>query len=222
MSASKQELIIALAAKLKPILRKPMWADFVKTGVHKERPPTDSDWWFMRGASLLLKVQKLQPIGVSKLRRHYGGRKNRGVAPEHFFKGSGNILRKLLQQLEQVGLIKQDVRAGHKGRVLTPKAVSLIAKTSREVEKLKPKKKDETPVAVPKPVEHKKAETPDEAKPAVEAKEDPKPEEKAEQKKEKPAKHDAKKEAKKHEPKNEEPKAVEPKKEAQPAAGEQQ
>lgn len=176
MNVSRQELIIALAEKLKPILRKPEWADVVKTGMHKERPPKDSDWWFMRGASVLMKVDKLQPIGVSKLRRHYGGRKNRGVAPEHFFKGSGNILRKILQQLEQAGFIKQDVRAGHKGRVLTPKAISLIAQTAKEVGKMKPRQKEEPKVAEakkeePVKVEHKKAE------PTAEVKEEPKKEE---------------------------------------------
>jgi small subunit ribosomal protein S19e len=143
MSVSKQELIKALAEKLRPMLRKPLWAEFVRTGMHKERPPTDADWWFMRGASILLKVQKLQPIGVSKLRRHYGGRKNRGVAPEHVYKGSGSIARKLLQQLESVGLLKQETRAGHKGRVLTPKSQSLISQTIKELDKAKPKEKAE-------------------------------------------------------------------------------
>jgi small subunit ribosomal protein S19e len=147
MSVSKQELIIKLSEKLKPILKKPDWADFVKTGVHKEKPPMDSDWWYMRGASMLLKVQDLGPIGVSKLRTKYGGIKNMGVAPERFFKGSGNILRKLFQQLETSGYIKQvPDKEKHKGRVLTPKAQSLIAQTIKEIELAKPKK------------EHKKAE----------------------------------------------------------------
>jgi small subunit ribosomal protein S19e len=205
MNVSRQELIIALAEKLKPILRKPEWADVVKTGMHKERPPKDSDWWFMRGASVLMKVDKLQPIGVSKLRRHYGGKKNRGVAPEHFYKGSGNILRKVLQQLEQAGLIKQDVKAGHKGRVITPKAVSLIAKTAKEVEKMRPRQKEEPKVVEakkeePVKVEHKKAE------PVAEVKEEAK-----ETKNEEPVKAERKKAEPavevKEEPKKEVPKA---------------
>ena len=139
MSVSKQELIGALAQELKPLLQKPDWADFVKTGMHKQRPPVNQDWWFIRASSVLLKVDKLGPIGVSKLRIKYGGRKNRGVAPEHFYKGSGSIIRKILQQLEKAGLLKQEAKGRHKGRVLTPKAYSLIAKTTKKLDKIRPK-----------------------------------------------------------------------------------
>jgi len=131
MSVSKQELVKALAKELRQGIRKPEWADFVKTGVSREKPPVDPDWWYVRAASVLLKVQGLGPVGVSKLRTKYGGRKNRGVAPEHFFKGSGKILRVILQQLEKDGMLKQDTRGNHKGRVVTPKAKSLILKLSK-------------------------------------------------------------------------------------------
>jgi small subunit ribosomal protein S19e len=135
MNIGKQELIIALSKELKIMIKKPEWAELVKTGVFKERPPVDSDWWYMRAASMLLKIQKLRCVGVSKLRTKYGGRKNMGVAPEHFFRGSGKIIRTILQQLEVAGLLKQDKKGQHKGRVLTGKAVSLIASTSKKLEK---------------------------------------------------------------------------------------
>jgi small subunit ribosomal protein S19e len=163
MNVSKQELIIALSKELKIMIKKPEWADFVKTGVFKERPPVDSDWWYMRAASMLLKIHKLGPVGVSKLKTKYGGRKNMGVAPEHFFKGSGKIIRTILQQLEVAGLLKQDKKGLHKGRVLTGKAVSLIAGVSRKLEK--PRQK-----LVEKKVEEKK----DEVKKEETVKEQPK------------------------------------------------
>jgi small subunit ribosomal protein S19e len=148
MSVSKQELIIKLAEQLKPLLRKPDWADFVKTGVHKEKPPIDADWWFMRGASMLLKIDKLGPVGVSKLRTKYGGRKNRGVAPERFYQGSGSIIRKLLQQLEKEGLLKKTGdKDKHKGRVLAPKAQSMIARITKEIELAKPKQEKKAELA---------------------------------------------------------------------------
>lgn len=133
MSVSKQELIIAMAKELESVLEKPDWADFVKTGIHKERPPVNDNWWFMRGASMLLKVDALGPVGVEKLRRKYGGRKNRGVRPEHTYKGAGNNIRKIFQQLEKAGFIKQDVRGNHKGRVLTPKGYSFIAQATKKI-----------------------------------------------------------------------------------------
>ncbi|MBW3000987.1 30S ribosomal protein S19e [Candidatus Woesearchaeota archaeon] len=172
MRVSKQELVSALAKELKPILHKPEWADFVKTGMHKERPPVDADWWYMRAGSILLKIHRLGPIGVSKLRTKYGGRKNRGVRPEKFYKGSGSIIRKLLQHLESVGLLKQETKGVHKGRVLTPKAVSLIAQTTKKIDKARP---------MPKLKQMPKAEIKEEK---------PKPEKKAKEKKEEAKEHD--------------------------------
>jgi small subunit ribosomal protein S19e len=161
MNIGKQELIKALSEQLKIMIKKPEWADFVKTGVFKERPPMIADWWYMRAASMLLKIDKLGIVGVSKLRTKYGGRKNRGVAPEHFFRGSGKIIRTILQQLEVAGLLKQDKKGLHKGRVLTPKAHSLIAQTAKALEKSKPKvekKEHAEKKEVVKEEEHKKEE----------------------------------------------------------------
>jgi len=122
------ELIEKLAEKLKamPEIKPPEWAAFVKTGHFKERPPVSREWWFVRAASVLNSVKKKGPVGVSKLRTRYGGKKNRGVAQEHFYRGSGSIIRKALQQLEKAGLIKQTEKGVHKGRVLTGKGQSLI------------------------------------------------------------------------------------------------
>ena len=160
MNIGKQELIEALSEKLKIMIKKPEWADFVKTGVFKERPPMIADWWYMRAASMLLKIDKLGIVGVSKLRTKYGGRKNRGVAPEHVYRGSGKIIRTILQQLEVAGLLKQGKKGLHKGRVLTPKAHSLIAQTAKALEKLRPKveKREHDKKEVVKEEEDKKGE----------------------------------------------------------------
>jgi len=111
----------------------PSWSPFVKTGMHKERPPQDPDWWYIRSASVLRKIRVKGPIGVSKLRRYYGGKKNNGNAPEHFYKGSGNILRKVLQQLEAAGLAKQVDVQGRKGRIVTAKGMSLLDKSAQSL-----------------------------------------------------------------------------------------
>jgi small subunit ribosomal protein S19e len=126
------KLIEKTAEELKKVdsVKAPEWATFVKTGVHKERPPANQDWWFMRAASVLRTVYRLGPIGVSKLRYKYGGRKNRGYKPEEFRRGSGNILRKVLQQLEKAQLVRQTEVGNRKGRVITPKGKSLLDKTA--------------------------------------------------------------------------------------------
>lgn len=136
-----QELILKTAEELKkfPEIKPPGWASFVKTGMHKERPPVKNDWWYVRTASVLRTVYRLGPVGVSKLRTKYGGKKNRGVKKEHFYKGSGNILRKSLQQLEKAGFVKFEEKGIHKGRIITPKGKSFLDKIATRIQGLKPK-----------------------------------------------------------------------------------
>ncbi len=111
----------------------PEWAQFIKTGVHKERPPVQDDWWYMRVASILRKVKILGPIGTSKLRTKYGGKKNRGHKPERFYKGSGSVIRHALQQLEKAGLIKYAEKGLHKGRIITPAGEKILAEAAKKV-----------------------------------------------------------------------------------------
>jgi len=188
------ELIEKTAEQLKAIehIKPPAWAIYVKTGTHKERPPVREDWWYVRAAAVLRSVDKLGPVGVAKLRTKYGGRKNRGVKPEKFFKGSGNIIRTILQQLEKAELVQQKEISGHKGRIVAPKGKSLLHKTvaqmtkgdfSKATAKATGKKKEEKPKAVKegKPAE-KAAEKPQAEKKEVQEKQ-PKSEKKAKDKK---------------------------------------
>lgn len=94
----------------------PEWADFVKTGIHTEKPPVQDDWWHTRVAAVLRKVYLEGPIGTEKLRAHFGGYRDRGNRPNHAVKGSGSIAREALQQLEAAGLV-QTVQA--QGRIVT-------------------------------------------------------------------------------------------------------
>jgi|TARA_B100001964_G_scaffold210824_1_gene245574 small subunit ribosomal protein S19e len=122
------ELIDKTAQDLKKIkeIKPPVWANLVKTGVSRERVPVEKDWWYSRTASILRKVHILGPIGTSKLRTKYGSKKNRGVKPGKFYKSSGNIIRKVLQQLETAGLIIKKDKGVHKGRIITAKGKSLL------------------------------------------------------------------------------------------------
>ena len=138
-----EEFIEELSEELKKFkeIKAPVWAPFVKTGVFKEKPPVRDDWWHVRSAAILRSVAKLGPVGTSKLRKKYGGKKNRGVRPEHFYRGSGSIIRKVLQQLEKAGLVKQEAKGIHKGRVITPKAASLMDKLAAKMSNVNKKEK---------------------------------------------------------------------------------
>lgn len=129
---NSNDIIDKLAVKLKGSVNPPEWAAYVKTGHGKQRPPLRDDWWYVRAAAVLISVQKLGPVGVSKLSVKYGNRKNRGVNPEKFAAGSRNIIRKVLQQLESSGLLKQEEVGVHKGRVVTNDAIKLINEASKE------------------------------------------------------------------------------------------
>jgi small subunit ribosomal protein S19e len=102
--------------KKKPEMTPPAWAPFVKTGVHKELPPEDPDWWYIRSGAVLRRIYRDGPVGVQRLRSVYGGSKNRGAKPNKFRKGSGAILRKVLQQLEAAGLVEKSKT----GRSISP------------------------------------------------------------------------------------------------------
>ena len=126
------KLISVLAKELEKVkeIQPPEWAAYVKTGVSKERPPMQKNWWYIRSASILRKLAIEQALGVSRLRRIYGSRKRRGHKPEHKYPASGNIIRKILQQLEAAGLVKTEKG---KGRMITAKGKTFVKEAAKKV-----------------------------------------------------------------------------------------
>ena len=117
-----------LAEELKkmPEFKAPPWMTFVKTGVSKQRVPENPDFWYLRAASILRQLYIKGVVGVSRLRRKYGGRKNRGVKPDKFRKASGKIIRVILQQGEKTGLIEKVKTRDQTGRRLTKKGKEFL------------------------------------------------------------------------------------------------
>lgn len=134
---SADALIKRLSEELKKLkeLTPPHWSHFVKTGAHKERLPEQLDWWYLRAASLLRRVYIDGPVGISRLRTYYGGRRNRGQTPEQFRKAGGKIIRTILQQLEKAGFV---VKVERGGRKISSKGAAMLerladqAKTEKE------------------------------------------------------------------------------------------
>lgn len=116
-------------------IQPPVWAGFVKTGSGKERPPELDNWWYIRAAAILRSVYRLGPVGVSKLRSKYGSRKNKGAMPEKHYPGSGNIIRKILQQLEKEGLVKFVEKGVRKGRIVSKDGFDLLNATVKSISK---------------------------------------------------------------------------------------
>jgi small subunit ribosomal protein S19e len=120
-------LIEAVAEELDGRIDQPDWAQYAKTGVDRELPPQDDDFWVVRSASLLRKVAKRGPIGVERLATEYGGSKDGStryrVAKAKQSAGSKKIIRVALQQLEEEGLVET---AQGEGRRITAEGRSLL------------------------------------------------------------------------------------------------
>ena len=135
----------ALAGKLSELdsISRPQWADYVKTGIHRERPPTQDNWWEVRCAALLRKVGREGPIGVNSLAQAYGGKKDNGSNPHTPAMGSRHIIRTALQQLSDAGLVAmketktvQSVDGDQKlysGRVITAAGHKLLDEAAHSV-----------------------------------------------------------------------------------------
>ena len=120
-----RELNNRLAEELKKIkeMEAPEWSLFVKSSVARERPPIEDDFWQRRAASILRQLYIKKVIGVNKLKNRYGGKKDRGQRRARFKKGSGKIIRVILQQAEAAGLVE---KAKKPGRKLTEKGRTLV------------------------------------------------------------------------------------------------
>ena len=128
-----KELIDKAAKKIEKMdeFKPPAWSVVVKTGLSKERPPQQDNWWWIRSASILRKIYLDKTLGVSKLRKTYGGRKNKGHKPEHKYLASGSIIRKMLQQLESAGFVRTEKG---KGRKITAKGSVFLKECSNAKE----------------------------------------------------------------------------------------
>ena len=130
------ELIEAVAERLddEDAVEEPDWFNFAKTGVGRELPPEQEDFWQVRAASLLRKVAVDGPVGVGALRTAYGdskGGSNRyQVRPDVTTDASGKIVRTALQQLEDADYV---LTAEGEGRRVTDEGQSLLDEVAGEV-----------------------------------------------------------------------------------------
>ena len=131
-------LIGSLSAELQSFeqIIPPEWAEYAKTGTHRERPPTQENWWFIRSAAVLRKVGMKGPIGTNHMAQLFGGPKDRGVKPTRAAAGSRNVARTVLQQLTEAGLITSKWNAANTvnfGKILTPEGHALLDKVAHSV-----------------------------------------------------------------------------------------
>jgi small subunit ribosomal protein S19e len=127
-------LIEAVAEELDGRIEPPAWAEFTKTGTGRELPPQQDDFWYVRGASLLRKLAMDGPKGIDRLSTEYGS-KQRGTTRYRVAKASGSngskkIIRTILQQLEEEGLV---TTVKGEGRRITPEGQSFLDSVAGDV-----------------------------------------------------------------------------------------
>ncbi len=128
-----QRLIETAADELEngyDVVAMPDWAQFAKSGVNAERPPRQDNWWYIRAAAVLRKIYVNGPLGTERLRTMFGGRKTDTDGPEHFRKASGKVIRTILQQLEDAGLVETE---DGEGRAITADGQSFLDSLSQDV-----------------------------------------------------------------------------------------
>jgi len=175
--ADKYNELLAEALKQIEEFKMPEWAAFVKTSIARKRPPVEEDFWYNRAASILRQLYIHGVVGVGRLRTRYGGRKNRGVKPERFRKGSGKIIRVILQQAEAAGFVEKF--SGKKtGRTLSEKGREFLeniklnekAKPESEVKPVEVKTKEIEETKVEEPITEKTVAESEKVKQVVEEK----------------------------------------------------
>ena len=112
----------------------PNWASFVKTGSHADKPPQNSEWWYVRCASILRKIYFHGPISINRLRCIYGGSKPVGYGAAHHKDASGAIIRNAIHTLEKLGYVE---KVEKKGRILTKQGVKKLDVLATEILKEK-------------------------------------------------------------------------------------
>ncbi|MGV8176666.1 MAG: 30S ribosomal protein S19e [Candidatus Bilamarchaeaceae archaeon] len=130
LDVDSNKLIGSVAAKLeKEKLPKPEFVGIVKTGSHADRPPEQANFWYVRCASVMRQAYVNGVVGTNRLRRHYGGKKTRGVKPQAHRWAGGSTVRKAMQALEKAGYME---KAKPKGRQLTGKGRKLLDNCAKE------------------------------------------------------------------------------------------
>jgi len=115
----------------------PKWVDIVKTGIHKELPPSNPDWFFIRTAALARKVylNTGDQRGVKTYKKVFGGKQSRGSHPPITVTGSESVIRAAFKQLTKLKVVELDPKGGRKisttGRRDLDRIASQIHKTMR-------------------------------------------------------------------------------------------
>lgn len=128
---SAAEFIAAFAAHLKKKgeVELPEYVTYVKTGVGREMPPLDPDWFYVRMASVARKIYLNKGLGVGALAHWYGKTHVHGNKPQHHAKASRKVIRDALTQLEKLELVEKTDNGGRAVTSFGQRNMDTVAKS---------------------------------------------------------------------------------------------
>ncbi len=107
----------------------PSWMLYVKTGAHKKRQPQNSNWWYIRSASILRKIYLHGPVSINDLRKMYGGTKYINYSTSRHKSAGGSIIRYIVHALEKLDYIKKTKN----GRIISTQGMKKLDRLSHDI-----------------------------------------------------------------------------------------
>lgn len=104
---------------------------FIKTSHGKEFSPEDSNWFYIRMASIVRYAMCKGTVSLKGLCRKYSCRKNAGVRPSRYAKGSEFVIESAIEELKKIGWFSFD----NKKDILTPKAKEILSEIMEKINK---------------------------------------------------------------------------------------
>lgn len=124
------KLVDAISSTLeKEKIELPVNNDLIKTGCGRQYNPQASNWFYTRMGSIVRQAMCKNNVSLIGLSHKYGVRKNRGVRPTKFTRGSRYVIEKAIDNLVKLGWFDFTQKDG----IITEKAGKVLDKIMAEL-----------------------------------------------------------------------------------------
>lgn len=89
--------------KANTAIKLPKDHDLIKTGSGRQYSPDSPDWFYTRMAAIVRLAMRKGRVSLKGLGSRFGARKNRGVRPSGFTRGSSFVNGAAVAELESIG-----------------------------------------------------------------------------------------------------------------------
>lgn len=107
----------------------PKDSDIIKTSNGKQQAPEDINWFYVRMASIVRYAMCKKRVSLKGLARKYSCRKNVGVRPSKYARGSEFVIESAIKQLINIGWFN----FSNKSDILTPTAKEVLGEIMEKV-----------------------------------------------------------------------------------------